>query len=270
VLWTLSNKLKLPLVIDRMFDQKAEGDKEEIVAEASKTVEPASADPASNRVLVVPANLLAWIDAYGAGTVEYDQAIQLFVAKAESPVYDRARLYARTIDEVPSVVAELAKKNFAVMSENGRISEIQRQDQSLQLLVWIVGLGVFLFGVLTVFSVLMDSTDRKRGTIGVLRVMGMSRFGIFVSVLLRATAIGAGATVLSLIFGIGLSAFLGWSPEKIDWLHWKPIVSVSMSLVDLLLVAVGAMFCCGLGALLPAWRASQLDPFDALVEGRFR
>ena len=117
----------------------------------------------------------------------------------------------------------------------------------------------------------MDSTDRKRVTIGILRVMGMSRAGIFASILLRATAIGAAAAVLSVLCGVGLSYLLGWiPPAEIGWLSWKPIVSVRIDQDDLILVATGAMLCCGLGAIPPAWKASNLDPFDAIVEGRFR
>jgi ABC-type lipoprotein release transport system permease subunit len=101
--------------------------------------------------------------------------------------------------------------------------------------------------------------------------MGMSRSGIFASILVRATAIGAAAALVSLLCGFGLRAFLGWTPPSdITWLQWKPIVTVMLAQNDLILVTAGAMLCCGLGAIPPAWRASRLDPFDAIVEGRFR
>jgi ABC-type lipoprotein release transport system permease subunit len=225
----------------------------------------------SNRVLplIVPASLLAWVSAHADGVVEYDSDIRLFIPRQQPAIYDRVRLYARTIDDVPRLVTALAERRFAVMSETGRITEIQRQDDSLQSLVWVVGAGVFLFGTLTVFSVLMDSTDRKRGVIGILRVMGMSRVGIFVSILLRSMVIGALAAALGLACGWGLKLLLGWQPELSLW-KWKPVISVELVLVDLVLVAAGAMLCCGLGAIPPAWRASRLDPFDAIVEGKFR
>ncbi len=227
--------------------------------------------PEANRALplIVPASLLAWVSAHADGVVEFDSDIRLFIPRQQPAIYDRVRLYAHTIDDVPRLVTALAERRFAVMSETGRISEIQRQDDSLQSLVWVVGAGVFLFGTLTVFSVLMDSTDRKRGVIGILRVMGMSRVGIFVSILLRSMVIGALAAALGLACGWGLKVLLGWQPEP-SWWNWKPVISVELVLVDLVLVAAGAMLCCGLGAIPPAWRASRLDPFDAIVEGKFR
>ena len=220
-------------------------------------------------VVVVPANLLAWIGAHAAELVDYDAEIRMFVAKSQPAIYDRARLYALTIDDVPDVVRALADRHFAILSETGRITEIHRQDKSLQLLVWVVGSGVFLFGIVTVVSVLMDSTDRKRGTIGVLRVMGMSRTGVVVSILARAMAIGATAALLSVACGSGLGAGLAWEPQVNSWWHWKPTLTVQFDTWDLLTVMAGAMLCCGMGAIPPAWKASRLDPFDAIIEGRF-
>lgn len=222
-------------------------------------------------VAIVPANLTAWLAAHRAGMAAYDATIQLFVPLPQPPVYDRARLYARTIDDVPAVVAALSSQQFAVMSETGRIAEIHRQDRSLQLLVWVVGVGVFLFGIVTVVSVLMDSTDRKRGTIGILRVMGVSPGGIFVSILLRSAMIGLLAAALSLACGWGLAVALEWQPATTAlWLNWKPVVHIELHPWDMAIVGGGALLCCGLGSLPPAWRASRLDPFDAIVEGRFR
>lgn len=225
----------------------------------------------THRIAVVPANLSAWLTAYVDRQVEFDSSIKLFVPQPEAAVYDRARLYAATIDNVPEVVVALAERKFAVMSETGRISEIHRQDSSLQLLVVVVGAGVFLFGVVTVVSVLLDSTDRKRGTIGILRVMGMSRGGIFASILMRAGAIGILAAGLSVGCGWLLAQGLQWhAPPHTWWLQWKPVLRVELTPWDWSLVAAGALVCCGFGALLPAWRASRLDPFDAIIEGRFR
>ncbi len=221
-------------------------------------------------VVVLPADLLSWLHQERSQLVQFDEQIALFVAKPQKAVYDRARLYASTIDHVPAVVTALSAKNFAVMSETGRITEIQQQDNSLQLLVWVVGAGVFFFGIITVFSVLMDATDRKRATVGILRVMGVSRSGIFLTILLRSAVIGVAAALASIAVGFGISQFLAWIPPSgFTWIQMKPVVAVSIATMDLVLVAGGAVVCCCLGAIPPAWKASRLDPFDAIVEGRF-
>ncbi|MDC0295615.1 FtsX-like permease family protein, partial [bacterium] len=174
-----------------------------------------------------------------------------------------------SIDAVPETVSALSESGYAVLSESSRIAEIQEQDQSLQVLVAVTAGGVFLFGVLTVFNVLVDSTDRKRGTIGVLRVMGVSKVGIFLVVLMRASIIGLLAALLCTLAGVLSGEFLSMDLNHLEYLKWKPTISVVTDLTDLLLVAGGAAFCAIAGAVVPAFRASRLDPFDAIMEGRF-
>jgi ABC-type antimicrobial peptide transport system permease subunit len=101
--------------------------------------------------------------------------------------------------------------------------------------------------------------------------MGVSRFGVFYMVFLRAVFIGmlaAGVTV-----GVGLLAalFMNWQPAgQFDWARWKPVIHVVIEPLDMLIVVLGALACCMFGSVIPARKASAVDPFDAIVEGRFR
>jgi ABC-type lipoprotein release transport system permease subunit len=224
-----------------------------------------------NHFAVVPLQTLSYFYAHEHNVAEYDNEANMFIPKAKPPVFDKVRAYALSIDEVPDVVKALKKRNYAVMSEETRISEIHQQDNSLWLLVCIVGLGVFLFGVITVVSVLLDSTDRKRGTIGIMRVMGVSRIGIFYIIFLRSLLIGCFAIIVTIFFGYLVSFALMWQPSAdIIWLQWKPIVQINFLPFDLIIVLAGALFCCSFGALIPSRKASRMDPFDAIMEGRFR
>lgn len=233
----------------------------------------AAAQPAvenAKQRVIVPVPFLARLVAYDRGVADFDEGLQRFVPTPEPNIYGKARLFARTIDEVPSVVEALVDRRFAVMSESDRINEIHEQDSSLQLLVLVVGLGVFLFGVLTVLSVLIDSTDRKRGVIGILRVMGVSREGIFLLVLLRASAIGIIAGLVAAAAGWAIGQVLGWDvPANSPLAGWKPHISIDIHPYDVAVVMGGAVACAAIGAIFPAWKASRMDPFDAIVEGRF-
>ena len=227
------------------------------------------ANNANQRRVVVPVQFLSRLTAYDRGLADFDGATRSFVPVPEPSVYGKARLFARTIDDVPEVVKSLVDRRFSVISESGRIREIHKQDNSLQRLVLVVGLGVFLFGILTVFSVLVDSTDRKRGVIGVLRVMGVSRGGIFLLVLLRAAAIGVLAGAVAGVAGWAIARVLALQvPPTSLVADWKPM-SIQIHPYDVALVMVGAVACAAIGAVFPAWKAAKLDPFDAIVEGRF-
>lgn len=217
----------------------------------------------------VPTSLLAFLNQAARKQVTLDRAGRKFVPASQPVSFTKARMYTHTIDDVPLAADMLAKRKYAVLSEVGRIAEIQKQNKSLNLLVAVVALGVFLFGIVTVFSVLVDSTDRKKGMIGILRVMGISSGGVFVILLARAVIIGVMAAILCCGIGVILAAALGRTLIGSEYLTWLPQVRVVLGLNEYLLVTLGAVLCAGLGVLMPALKASRLDPFDAIMEGQF-
>jgi ABC-type lipoprotein release transport system permease subunit len=217
----------------------------------------------------VPVSLLALLNQASRNQVALDSEGKKFVP-APSPVsFTKARMYTATIDDVPLAADMLAKRKYAVLSEVSRIAEIQEQDTSLKVLVAVVALGVFLFGVITVFSVLVDSTDRKKGMIGILRVMGISGPGVFFILLARAVIIGVMAAAVCCGIGVLLAAVLGKTIAGSEYLAWLPQVRVVLGPSEYVLVTLGAILCASFGVLMPALKASRLDPFDAIMEGQF-
>jgi hypothetical protein len=222
-------------------------------------------------VAVVPADVLARLTAFRNGKASFDRIAGRFVPVAPVVRFDKARVYARTIDDVPEIVEGLYAKGLAVMSESSRIAEIHEQDSSLELLVYVVAIGVYFFGTVTVFSVLIDSTDRKRGAIGIMRVMGVSQGGIFLIVLTRAALIGLGAAGLSVFTGIALSWVLALPVSGGSFVAAvKPVVSIVVTPRNIAVTMTATICVSVIGALWPAWKASRQDPFDAIVEGRFK
>ena len=261
----LKDELTLPISImpdDELsrFDappQPVEGESEDDTS-AYSLVEDSSFDSLNSAIIgYVPSELLESIRLYTGGSLQFDRQHKIFVETKPQLTYGRARLYCKSIDEVPLVSNTMADRGFAVLSEMERISEIHATNDSLGLLVMIVGIGVIGFGVFTVVSVLSDSTDRKRGTIGVLRVMGVSRVGVFYIVSLRAAVIGVVSGLLAVAVGYGISFTM------------QSYVEIRFDLSQISIVLSGALLCSSIGAVVPAFKASQLDPFEAILEGQF-
>ena len=82
----------------------------------------------------------------------------------------------------------------------------------MRFIVVLLSVGVLSFGVFTVYNVLHDSTSRKRGMIGIIRVMGVSRLGVFYFVFLRAITIG----IVSGLVTVALGYLLQWPLASLD------------------------------------------------------
>jgi len=238
-----------------------------------------SSDGSDLPIAIVPAPLLAHLDAHQRGEALYDTETASFPPVPIAPSYDKLRIYATSIDHVPEIVDYLRKQGYGVTSEFTRIKEIHDQDASLALLVQIVTWGVLLFGILTVSIVLIDSTDRKAKTIGIMRIMGVSSSAVSYMVMLRAAIIGICAAGVAALFGWGFCSFLSWHPvlntttaSSPDlWgmtLRLKPVALATLDLWQDRAFLLATVACSVFGSLLPAIKASRLDPFDAIIQSR--
>lgn len=228
---------------------------------------------------IVPAPLLAHLDALQRHESLYDAETTSFPPVPASPNYDKLRIYATSIDHVPEIVDRLREQGYGVTSEFTRIKEIHDQDASLALLVNIVTWGVLLFGILTVSIVLIDSTDRKSKTIGIMRIMGVSSPAVSYMVMLRAAIIGICAAGMAAAFGWAFCRFLSWEPvldpaapvSPALWgslLRLKPVALANLDLWQDRAFLLATVACSVFGSLLPAIKASRLDPFDAVIQSR--
>jgi hypothetical protein len=82
-----------------------------------------------------------------SGTARYDEHGRIFAPHPEPVIFDKARLYTYTIDNIPAAVEYLSQRRYGVLSESNRIAEIQTQDQSLQMLVVVVAVGVLFLAL---------------------------------------------------------------------------------------------------------------------------
>ena len=236
-------------------------------------------DTNTKPLAVVPAPLLAHLDALERGEAIFDPQTETFPPVPIPPNYDKLLIYATSIDGVPAVVEVLREQGYGFKSKFTQIKEIHDQDASLALLVQIVMWGVLLFGIITVSIVLIDSTDRKSKTIGIMRIMGVSSPAVSYMVMLRAAIIGVCAAGIAALFGWVFCEFLSWNPgvqltaqsEPSWWttlLKLKPIALAKLDLWQDRAFLAATVGCSVLGSFIPAIKASRLDPFDAIIQSR--
>src|SRR5262249_9601187 len=144
-----------------------------------------------------------------AGRVLFDPATAEFVPVPVENTYTLARVYATDIDQVPAVIDRLQAAGYLASSLNKtQILEMQGYSQILTVLVWTIAVAVLGFGIWTVFCVFFDVTNRKRGAIGIMRIMGMPPEGIVCIMFVRALIVGASGAGVAMVIGVAIAAVI--------------------------------------------------------------
>ena len=126
-----------------------------------------------------------------------------------------------------------------------------------RLFAWGVAVTVVIIGALLVFVTMMGAISERTREIGIFRAIGYRRRHILHLVLMEATIVSALAGVLGYLTGVAatLVALPLLDGGKASW-HWNP---------TLVVIAVFAAILVGLlASLQPAFRASRLEPSEAL------
>ena len=114
-------------------------------------------------------------------------------------------------------------------------------------------------------SLIMVVTDKTK-EIGILRSMGLSRRGVMRVSRLMGSFIGVGGTILGGTVGLILCALQQTYhfiklPGDVYVLPYFPVL---IDPLDVIIVFVLGILLCTLSTLLPAWKASTLDPVGAI------
>ena len=126
-----------------------------------------------------------------------------------------------------------------------------------RLFAWGVAVTVVIIGALLVFVTMMGAISERTREIGIFRAIGYRRRHVLHLVLMEATIVSTLAGVLGYLAGVAatLVALPLLDGGKASW-QWNPTLAVA--------AVVAAIFVGLLASLQPAFRASRLEPSEAL------
>lgn len=136
----------------------------------------------------------------------------------------------------------------------------------IRILIWIVGTGTLLAGAIGVSNIMLVSVRERTKEIGIRRALGARPANIISQILNESLVLTAIAGFVGLSLGVGiLSLFdtiINNLPEGSDIFLRNIIIKFDVALgASFILVVMGM-----LAGLLPAWRAMQIKPIEALSE----
>jgi lipoprotein-releasing system permease protein len=125
---------------------------------------------------------------------------------------------------------------------------------------------IVLVGALSIIGTLVMVVMEKKKDIAILRAMGTSARSIMSIFMLQGVFVGIVGTLSGLVSGLGICFILAkykfiTLPADV---YYISALSVQVEFGDVFFVALSAVVICFFATLYPSWRASRLNPVDAI------
>ncbi len=135
----------------------------------------------------------------------------------------------------------------------------------IDILVWLVGMGTLLAGIIGVSNIMMVTVKERTKEIGVRRALGAKPWNIISQVMSESLLL----TSLAGLMGLSLGVFILDLVDKItsaqtssDTFFLHPQVSIETAIAATIVLLISGLF----AGLIPAWRAMQIKAIDAIRE----
>ena len=136
----------------------------------------------------------------------------------------------------------------------------------IDILVWLVGMGTLLAGVIGVSNIMMVTVKERTREIGVRRAIGAKPLDIISQVMSESLVLTAVAGLLGLSTGVFLldlaDRILSAQPAGSDVPLEHPGVDIQTAVAATVVLLLSGL----LAGLIPAWRAMQIKAIDAIRE----
>lgn len=183
------------------------------------------------------------------------------VAIAPRDTYPRARLYAKTLDDVPSLTRDLLDDDIETVSKLADIESIQAVDRVLGLIFGVIAWLGAIGCAASLVGAFAANIDRKRKDLALLRLIGYERRTLLGYVFVQACLIAvAGFMVGLLLYAIGSYFFNSTLGQALALGQ-----SVSLLSAMHLLTAFGlALLVATVVSLIGGWMAMRVQPSESL------
>ena len=213
--------------------------------------------PRPPQVMVVPAAVLAHMHMAAFEAVVADPEMRMFRSVPDEASWTKARAFVRDVFDVTSVHATLSQRGFAVISQNARVKEVRRYISVLDTLVQVLSVIALAIAMATVVIVFHDVAESKKRMIGILRIMGLSKSGVVILLMVRGVLVAV--TAMAMLVTLGESGALLLNQLQL---------SCRVTVTDYALVGAVILGICMLGTYLTGRAVAKLDPVLALEEAQ--
>ncbi|MFZ4612925.1 MAG: ABC transporter permease [Bacteroidia bacterium] len=153
--------------------------------------------------------------------------------------------------------------NQAVGSWNAEVQykKMQGLFMGIQLLIWIVGIGTLLAGVIGISNIMLVVVKERTKEIGIKRALGATPFKIVGQLVQESLFLTFVAGYGGLVLGVGVIQLVSNAMKGQEGgMFRNPEVDLNVALIALLILIIGGI----IAGLIPAYRAIKITTVDAL------
>jgi putative ABC transport system permease protein len=147
-----------------------------------------------------------------------------------------------------------ALDDFTVTNPAATMAQVTRAGTTLNKILTGVSLMALMIGGIIIMALMSIAVSERRKEIGVRRSVGAGRSDIVQQFLLEAVLVALAGGVAGVLIGVGGVQVIARAQGLPHILLWQPIAGA-------IVVAVGTGVLFG---IYPAWKASRVDPIQAL------
>ncbi|OBW91066.1 ABC transporter permease [Gallibacterium genomosp. 3] len=175
--------------------------------------------------------------------------------------FARARIYAKTLDDVLPLAQKLREKNIDIRTEAKAIENVKAIDSVLETIFTVIA-GTSIIGcLLSLIGAFLANIDRKRKEIAILRLLGFQATSVVSYLILQAIILSSISFILSyLFFLVGSQLF---NQKLTSHLMETHFVS-SLQPIHLLIAFTISFILAGIVAAIGAIRALKIQPAESL------
>jgi lipoprotein-releasing system permease protein len=212
---------------------------------------------------------------FETGTYEYDGNLAyvgipqlqklLGMGDAVSGIQFRVQDHWKAGESADSVGSWLTYPYYVLDWKTKNITLLKWMNYEKFIVAAVICLIILVAAFNIISSLIMVVIDKTK-EIGILRSMGFSKGGVMRVFMLMGSFIGVGGTVVGGTIGLVLCKLQeAYHFIKLPGdVYVIPYFPISVHLLDVILIFVIGIVLCVLSTLLPAWKASRLDPVGAI------
>jgi putative ABC transport system permease protein len=147
-----------------------------------------------------------------------------------------------------------ALDDFTITNPAATMARVTQTSSTLAKILAGVAIMALLIGGIVIMSLMLIAISERRREIGVLRSVGASRGEVVFQFLMEAVTVALSGGLAGVLIGIGGVQIAARIQKLPPVLFWQPFASAI-----LLSFVIGIVF-----GIYPAWKASSVDPIQAL------